>query len=103
MFHSLKKKKKSQFGFDFLKVYLDCSCSLLLLFSKADDIVTSDRWLHRMWAPSESNGQLMSHRRQEQELPTVADDCNTKTVYIFIYNKKNSEPHFYFLKVVFCI
>ncbi|KAK4559583.1 hypothetical protein RGQ29_008700 [Quercus rubra] len=33
----------------------------------------------RMWAPSESNGQLMSHRRQEQELPTVADDCNTKT------------------------
>ena len=77
---------------------MDCSCSLLLLFSKADDIVTSDRWLHRMWAPSESNGQLMSHRRQEQELPTVADDCNTKTVYIFIYNKKNSEPHFFFFE-----
>nr|XP_023913495.1 beta-1,3-galactosyltransferase 7 isoform X4 [Quercus suber]POF09261.1 isoform 2 of beta-1,3-galactosyltransferase 7 [Quercus suber] len=33
----------------------------------------------RMWAAPESNGQLMSHRRQEQELPTVADDCNTKT------------------------
>nr|XP_023913493.1 beta-1,3-galactosyltransferase 7 isoform X2 [Quercus suber] len=62
-----------------LGVLITSSCSLLLLFSKADELVTSDRWLHRMWAAPESNGQLMSHRRQEQELPTVADDCNTKT------------------------
>jgi len=76
---------------------LGCSCSLLLLFSKADEIVTSDRWLHRMWAPPESNGQLMSHRRQEQELPTVADDCNTKTVYIYLFTiKKILSPIFLF-------
>uniref|UniRef100_A0A2N9G7B5 Hexosyltransferase n=1 Tax=Fagus sylvatica TaxID=28930 RepID=A0A2N9G7B5_FAGSY len=35
----------------------------------------------RIWAPTESNGQLMSRHRHEQELQTqtVADDCITKT------------------------
>ncbi|KAK7838433.1 beta-1 [Quercus suber] len=38
-----------------LGVLITSSCSLLLLFSKADELVTSDRWLHRMWAAPESN------------------------------------------------
>ncbi|XP_038702856.1 beta-1,3-galactosyltransferase 7-like isoform X2 [Tripterygium wilfordii] len=34
---------------------------------------------NRVWVPPESNGQLMSQRRREQELQIVAEDCNTKS------------------------
>ncbi|XP_038715573.1 beta-1,3-galactosyltransferase 7-like isoform X2 [Tripterygium wilfordii] len=34
---------------------------------------------NRVWGPVESNGQLMSQRRREQELQIVTEDCNTKS------------------------
>lgn len=37
-----------------------------------------------MWAVPESNGQLISTRRQEQELQIVSEDCATKKVMIWI-------------------
>ncbi|PKI73837.1 hypothetical protein CRG98_005707, partial [Punica granatum] len=33
---------------------------------------------NRMWAPAESNGQLLSRARHEQELKMVSEDCDTK-------------------------
>lgn len=36
----------------------------------------------RMWVAPESNGQLISTRRQEQELQIVSEDCATKKVTI---------------------
>ncbi|KAF5450800.1 hypothetical protein F2P56_031122 [Juglans regia] len=41
--------------------------------------VLSWRSHHRTWLPSESNGQLMSLRRREQELQVVTDELTTKT------------------------
>ncbi|PON76635.1 Glycosyl transferase [Parasponia andersonii] len=32
----------------------------------------------RIWAPPESNNQLISNRRHEQELQIVTEDCATK-------------------------
>ncbi|XP_017643296.1 beta-1,3-galactosyltransferase 7-like isoform X3 [Gossypium arboreum] len=33
---------------------------------------------NRLWVPPESNGQLLSQRRREQELQIVSGDCDTK-------------------------
>eukprot|EP00268_Persea_americana_P047200 TRINITY_DN4902_c0_g1_i2.p1 TRINITY_DN4902_c0_g1~~TRINITY_DN4902_c0_g1_i2.p1 ORF type:complete len:201 (-),score=44.96 TRINITY_DN4902_c0_g1_i2:1525-2127(-) len=33
---------------------------------------------NRKWAPSESNHQIISRQRHEQELQVVSEDCNTK-------------------------
>ncbi|KAF8404191.1 hypothetical protein HHK36_009074 [Tetracentron sinense] len=33
---------------------------------------------NRMWAPQESNGQIISKRRHEQELQVISEDCTTK-------------------------
>ena len=39
-------------------------------------------WGSRLWAPPESNGQLMSRQRQEQELQIISEDCTTKKVCV---------------------
>ncbi|KAF8405770.1 hypothetical protein HHK36_007848 [Tetracentron sinense] len=33
---------------------------------------------NRMWVPHESNGQIISRRRQEQELQVISEDCTSK-------------------------
>ncbi|OMO84875.1 Glycosyl transferase, family 31 [Corchorus olitorius] len=35
---------------------------------------------NRLWVPPESNGQIISQHRREQELQVVSEDCNTKKV-----------------------
>lgn len=54
-------------------LFFDCGFYWLLTF------LTLDRGF-RMWAPSDSNGQLISSRRHEQELQIVSEDCATKKV-----------------------
>lgn len=51
-----------------------------------------------MWAAPESNGQLISTRRQEQELQIVSEDCSTKKVTILLLLNDTPWILLFFLK-----
>lgn len=45
---------------------------------EVDFVVISVWGYYRLWTPTESNSQLISRHRREQELQVITEDCTTK-------------------------